>query len=313
MRYIKPKRLLKGDLIGIISPASTPDDLSRINSGVKYLEKLGYKVLVGSNVGKNHGYLAGSDEERLNDLHSMFKNKMVKAIMCARGGYGSPRLLDRIDYKLIQKNPKIFIGYSDITALQMAFLQKSNLVTFAGPMLAVDFHDEVSSFTEAFFWRIVTSNKKIGRIKNPNSEKLYCLRKGSARGQIVGGNLALLVSLMGTQYFPDIRNKILLLEDTGEAPYRLDRLINQLRIAGVFDKVKGVVLGAFTDCKESDPSKKTLTLGEVIEDYFTRVKKPVVYNFQHGHIKDNITIPYGIKFKLNASRCFIEIVEGAVS
>lgn len=313
MRYIKPKRLLKGDLIGIISPASTPDDLSRINSGVKYLEKLGYKVLIGSNVGKNHGYLAGSDEERLNDLHSMFKNKMVKAIMCVRGGYGSPRLLDRIDYKLIKKNPKIFIGYSDITALQMAFLQKSNLVTFAGPMLAVDFHDEVSPFTEEFFWRIVTSNKKIGRIKSPNSEKLYCLKKGSARGQIVGGNLALLVSLMGTPYFPDIRNKILLLEDTGEAPYRLDRLINQLRIAGIFDKVKGVVLGAFTDCKESDPSKKTLTLGEVIEDYFKRVKKPVVYNFQHGHIKDNLTIPYGIKFKLNASRCFIEIDESAVS
>lgn len=313
MRYIKPKRLHKGDLIGIISPASTPDDLTRINSGVKYLEKLGFKVLVGSNVGKNHGYLAGSDEERLNDLHSMFKNKMVKAVMCVRGGYGSPRLLDRIDFKLIKKNPKIFVGYSDITALQMAFLQKSNLVTFAGPMLAVDFHDEVSPFTEEFFWGMVTSNKKIGRIKNPNNEKLYCLKKGSTRGQIVGGNLALLVSLMGTQYFPDIRNKILLLEDTGEAPYRLDRLINQLRIAGVFDKVKGVVLGAFTDCKESDPSKKTLSLGEVIEDYFTRIKKPVVYNFQHGHIKDNITIPYGIKFKLNASRCFIEIDESAVS
>jgi len=109
MRYTKPKRLLKGDLIGIISPASTPDDLSRINSGIKYLEKLGYKVLVGSNVGKNHGYLAGSDEERLNDLHSMFKNKAVKAIMCVRGGYGSPRLLDKIDYKMIKKNPKIFV------------------------------------------------------------------------------------------------------------------------------------------------------------------------------------------------------------
>jgi muramoyltetrapeptide carboxypeptidase len=313
MRFIKPKRLCVGDLIGIISPASTPDDLSRINSGVKYLEKLGYKVQVGSHVGKYHGYLAGSDEERLSDLHSMFKNKNVKAVMCVRGGYGAPRLLDKIDYKLIKRNPKIFVGYSDITALQMAFLQKANLVTFAGPMLAVDFYDEVSSFTEDFFWRLVTSNKKIGRIKNPNNEKMYQLRKGSAGGQIVGGNLALLVSLMGTQYFPDIRNKILLLEDTGEAPYRLDRLINQLRIANVFDKVRGVVLGAFTDCKEADPTKKTLTLGEVIEDYFTKIKKPVVYNFQHGHIKDNITIPYGIKVKLNATKGFMEIIEGAVS
>jgi muramoyltetrapeptide carboxypeptidase len=313
MRYIKPKRLQKGDLIGIISPASTPDDLSRINSGVKYLEKLGYYSILGSHVGKNHGYLAGTDEERVSDIHTMFKNKNVKAIMCLRGGYGSPRLLDKIDYKLVKRNPKIFVGYSDITALQMAFLQKANLVTFAGPMLAVDFYDEVSSFTEEFFWRLVTSNKKIGRIKNPNNERMSPLRNGSTRGQIVGGNLALLVSLMGTQYFPDVRSKILLLEDTGEAPYRLDRLINQLRIANVFDKVRGIVLGAFTDCKELDLSKKTLTLGEVIEDYFTKLKKPVVYNFQHGHIKDNITVPFGIKIKLNATKGFLEIIEGAVS
>lgn len=313
MHYIKPKRLLKGDLIGIISPASSPDDLTRINSGVKYLEKIGYRTIVGANVGKYHGYLAGSDEERLEDLHHMFKNKNVKAIICARGGYGSPRLLDKIDYKLIKKNPKIFVGYSDITALQAAFLQKSNLITFAGPMLAVDFYDEVNSFTEEFFWRIVTSNKKLGRIKNPNSEKLFHLKKGSASGQIIGGNLALFVSLMGTQFFPDIRNKILLLEDTGEAPYRLDRLLNQLRLADVFKKVRAVILGAFTDCKELDPSKKSLTLGEVIEDYFTRVEKPVVYNFQHGHIKENITVPFGIRVKLNATKGFIEYLEGAVS
>lgn len=313
MRYTKPKRLQKGDLIGIISPASSPDDLTRISSGVKYLEKLGYRTILGSNVGKNHGYLAGSDEERLSDLHSMFANKNVKAIMCVRGGYGSPRLLDKIDYKLIKRNPKIFVGYSDITALQMAFLQRANLITFAGPMLAVDFYDEVSHYTEEFFWRIVTSNKKIGRIENPNNEKIHYLKKGTASGQIIGGNLALLVSLMGTSFSPDYRNKILLLEDTGEAPYRLDRLFNQLRIAKVFDKVRAIILGAFTDCKELDPTKKTLTLGEVIEDYFSRLKKPVVYNVQHGHIKDNITIPFGIRIKLNATKGFVEYLESAVS
>ena len=162
MRYTKPKRIKKGDLIGIISPASAPDDLSRINSGVRYLEKNGFNVIVGSNVGKNHGYLAGSDDDRISDLHSMFKNKNVKAVLCVRGGYGSPRLLDKIDYSLIKRNPKIFVGYSDITVLQMAFLQKANLVTFAGPMLAVDFYNEVSPFTEEFFWRMITSNKKLG-------------------------------------------------------------------------------------------------------------------------------------------------------
>ena len=119
--------------------------------------------------------------------------------------------------------------------------------------------------------------------------------------------------MIGTQFFPDVRNKILLLEDTGEAPYRLDRLLNQLRLADVFKKVRAVILGAFTDCKELDISKKSLTLGEVIEDYFTRVEKPVVYNFQHGHIKENITVPFGIKVKLNATKGFIEYLEGAVS
>ena len=160
MRVVKPKKLQKGDLIGVISPASSPDDLSKINLGVNYLEKLGYKVEVGKNVGNYHGYLAGSDEERLADLHSMFKKKDVKAIFSVRGGYGSPRLLDKIDFNIIKSNPKIFVGYSDITALQMAFYQKAGLITFAGPMVAVDFYNSVDPFTEEFFWSSLHPIKK---------------------------------------------------------------------------------------------------------------------------------------------------------
>jgi muramoyltetrapeptide carboxypeptidase len=313
MKIIKPKKLSKGDVIGIISPASSTDDYTNVELGVKYLEKTGYRVEIGKNVGKSHGYLAGTDDERADDIHYMFKKKYIKAVMCVRGGYGSPRLLDKIDYKLIKDNPKIFVGHSDITALQMAILSRAGLITFAGPMVAVDFASEVSSFTEEIFWAMITSNKKFGKIKQPDDEKIFTLVRGSSKGRIAGGNLALFSSLIGTNYLPELRDKILLLEEIGELPYRLDRMLNQLRLAKVFNQVKGVILGAFIDCNETDPSKKTLSLGEVISDYFEGLKIPVVYNLRHGHVKDSITLPMGIMVKLNASRNYLEIAENTVS
>ncbi|MCL4547206.1 MAG: LD-carboxypeptidase [Bacteroidetes bacterium] len=313
MRIIKPKRLKPGDVIGIISPASSSDDITKVNRGVEYLEKLGYRVEVGKNVGQQSGYLAGSDAQRIADLHEMFKNKNIKAIFSIRGGYGSGRLLDKIDYKIICNNPKIFVGYSDINALQMAFFAKTGLITFAGPMVAVDFHDEVSKFTEEVFWRTITSNKAIGRIKNPRNEKIYVLNKGRAVGRIFGGNLSLLTSLNGTEYFPKLKDAILLLEDINEAPYRIDRMLNQLRLSKVFKQISGIILGHFVDCIEPDPNKRTFTLNEVIIEYFQGLKIPVVYNLKHGHVKDNITIPYGLKCVLNASRDYVEIPENAVS
>jgi muramoyltetrapeptide carboxypeptidase len=313
MKAIKPKRLQKGDLIGIISPASSVDDLAKLEDGVNYLEKLGYCVEVGKSVGKVNGYLAGTDKERLDDLHSMFSNKHVKAIFCLRGGYGSARLLDKIDYKLIRNHPKIFSGYSDISALHLAMFYKSGLITFAGPMVGVDFHQEISSFTEEMFWRILTSSKKFGRINNPGDENILCLNSGSTNGRIVGGNLSVISGLIGTEYFPDLKDKILLLEEMGELPYRIDRMFNQMRLSKMFRDIKGVVLGAFRECREPDPNKKTLTLGEIITDYLSPLKKPVIYNLKHGHLKDNITLPIGAMVRLNASKKFIEIAETVVS
>ncbi|MEN8191488.1 MAG: LD-carboxypeptidase [Bacteroidota bacterium] len=314
MKVIKPKRLKKGDLIGVISPASSPSDLERIEKGVNYLEKLGYRVEVGKNVGKTHGYLAGTDDERLEDLHSMFRNKDVKAIFNVRGGYGTGRLLNRINYGLIKKNPKIFVGYSDITALQLAFLKKTGLVTFAGPMVAVDFAaDKVDPFTEEVFWKTITSSRKIGKISNPDNEKFYTLTKGRGEGSLIGGNLALIISLMGTDYQPNFNNSILLFEDIGEEPYRIDRMFYQLKHAKAFSKAKGIVLGRFVDCYIKDKSQPSLTLNDVISDYFSDLKIPVIYNVKHGHIKKNITIPWGLKTKINSSRCFIEVMESAVT
>ena len=313
MRITKPNKLKKGSLIGVISPASSPDDLSTVESGVNYLEKLGYRVEVGKNVGLNHGYLAGTDQERLEDFHYMLRKKDVKAIFCVRGGYGTPRLLDKIDYSLIRKNPKILVGYSDITALQMAIIKRTGLVTFAGPMVSTDFHNNVSPFTEEMFWRLLTSNKKFGNVKQPDNEKIFELHKGHAKGRILGGNLSVFTSLAGTQFMPELKEKILLLEEIGELPYRIDRLLNQLRLNKVFAQIKGVILGSFIDCNEHDPMKKTLSLGEVISEYLEGTKMPVVYNFKHGHIRNNITVPLGIMARLNTSKGIIEYTEAAVS
>lgn len=313
MAIIKPKKLNSGDVIGIISPASTPADLERIENGVHYLEKLGYRIEVGKNVGAIEGYLAGSDEQRLADLHAMFKNKNVNAIFSIRGGYGSPRLLDKIDYKIIKENPKIFVGYSDITALQMAFFAKCGLVTFAGPMVTADFSEEISPYTEEIFWKTLTSNKKIGRLHNPEDEKFFVLNKGRAMGRIIGGNLSILTSIIGTDYLPKFKDAILLLEEIGEAPYRIDRMLNQLRLLKVFNQINGVVLGDFVNCYETDSNKRSQTLNEVIVDYFENLKIPVIYNFRHGHLNEKITIPFGLRSTLNASRGFIEIPENAVT
>lgn len=312
MRAIKPKKLVHGDLIGIVSPASSPDDLSKINHGVEYLEKLGYKVVVGKHVGKVKGYLAGEDQERVEDLHAMFANKEVKAILTVRGGFGSSRLLDKLDYNLIRKNPKIFVGYSDINILQMAIYKRCGLVTFSGPMLAVDFVDEISAFTEENFWKIITSNKKIGKLHNPHDEKFFSLNKGKAAGKILGGNLTVLSSAMGTGYLPDFKKSLFLIEDINEPPYKVDRMLNQMKIAGFFKSVSGVLIGRFINCYETDQFKNSLTLNEVIEGYFHALKKPVIYNIKHGHIKDNLTIPLGITAFMDSDKGVLEIKESAV-
>ena len=313
MKALKPKKLESGDVIGIVSPASSPDKLEKIENGVKYLEKLGYRVEIGKNVGKVHGYLAGSDDDRLSDLHEMFKNKNVKAIFSIRGGYGAGRLLDKIDFNLIKKNPKIFVGYSDITSLQLAILKKTGLISFAGPMLATDFSGDVNEFAEENFWKVITSSKKIGKLHNPRDEKFYAISSGRGEGPILGGNLAVLSSLMGTEYLPNFKNSILMLEDIGESPYRIDRLLNQFKLAKVLDTVNGIILGRFVDCYEKDKSKDTIKLNEVIEHYFSNLKIPVLYSFSHGHIKENITVPLGVNCKLNTSRGFIEVLENAVT
>ncbi len=312
MKIIKPMRLRKGDTIGLISPASSPEDLTKIDNAVIYFEKLGYFVKVGENVGKSDGYLAGTDEDRLNNLHSMFADKNIKAIVSIRGGYGSGRLLDKINYNLIKRNPKIFIGYSDITALNLAIFKKTGLVTFEGPMVTTDFGSIIDPYTEENFWKIVTAKKKFGKLQNPDGEKFFTLAKGRAEGRILGGNLSILTSLAGTKFFPDFKNSILLLEELNEEPYRIDRMLNHLRLLGVFEKIDGIVLGRFVDCYQKAGERTERTLNRVISEYFENLGKPVIYNVSHGHVRKNFTLPIGIRVKINSTRGFIEIMESAV-
>jgi len=313
MSLVKAKKLKKGDVIGFISPASSPNDLTRIEKGVKYFESMGYRVEVGTNVGKYYGYLAGTDRERADDIHHMFGKRGVKAIICLRGGYGTPRLMRFLNYDLIKNNPKIFIGYSDITTLQTAILRKTKLVTFAGPMVAVDFWDTIDPYMEENFWKAVTSTKKIGRVKMPNADyKMEFKGKENAEGTIIGGNLTHFAVLLGSKYFPKLKNNILLLEDVDESPYRIDRYFTQLFNCKVFKEVNGLILGQFTDCEEKDPEKRTLNLAEAMEDYLKELTIPVIRNFPHGHVKENFTIPLGTNVRMNMKKGYVEFTESGV-
>jgi muramoyltetrapeptide carboxypeptidase len=312
MNTIKPKRLKKGDTIGIISPASAPLDLERINKGIIYLEKQGYHVKEGKYIRQEYGYLSGKDEERIEDIHNMFLDKHVKAIFCTRGGYGTPRLLNKINYAIIKRNPKILVGYSDITALQLAIFKKTGLITFSGAMLAVEMFKEFDSKSEEFFWKILSSASKIGKVNNPDDDGFISNNKGKASGLLLGGNLSMIISVFGTQYCPFFAKNILIFEDVEEEPYRIDRFLAQLRNSGVLEKINGLIIGSMTDCIPKDPTKPTLTLEQIFNDYLSTLKLPIIQNVKYGHIPVKLTIPIGIMTKIDAKKMTIEFSENAV-
>ena len=312
MKTVKPPRLRKGDLIGIISPASPPSAQEKIEKGVQYLEHLGYRVKVGQHVMAQHGYLAGTDEQRVGDLNSMLRDPAVKAVFAVRGGYGTPRLLHLVDYSAVRRNPKIVVGYSDLTALQLALFRKTGLVTVSGPMVGVEMWDNIDPYTEEHFWRIVTSPARIGTLHNPDNETLISLNRGRASGILIGGNLALLASLLATPYLPNLRNALLVLEDVDEAPHRIDRMFAQLHLAGITQSIAALILGKFTDCVPSDPSKPHLTTEQVLQDAVRRVTCPVLMNLQYGHIGKKLTLPLGLQAVVDSRSGTLKFSEGAV-
>ncbi|WP_461206756.1 S66 peptidase family protein [Clostridium sp. DL1XJH146] len=288
---ILPEKLKKGDIVKVITPAS-PADKEKVYKGKEIIEQWGLKVELGESCFYRNGYLAGDDSERVSDINEAFADKRIKGIICSRGGYGTLRLLDKIDYKNIRENPKVFVGFSDITAMHIAINQKSKLITYHGPMVASNMFDIEDETKNSFIDNVImTCNKKIEYI---NNLKILC--SGNATGILTGGNLSLIVSTLGTDFEIDTKGKVLFIEDVGEEVYRIDRMLTQLRLAGKLRDAAAIILGDFKDCGEVQE------LTNIFSEFFCRLKKPVLYNLKSGHCKPIITIPLGMQVKIVNSR-----------
>lgn len=303
------KRLLPGDTIGVVAPAGYAA-ADKIERAVHNLEQLGYRVKLGEGCRNRwYGY-AGEDAQRAEEINRFFQDAGVDAILCLRGGYGSLRLLEKIDYQGAAAHPKIFIGYSDITALHLALNQHSSLITFHGPMLASNLADGLDTETKSSLKRAVVNGYDPYEIANPPDAPLKTLFEGSAEGILTGGNLITLASLLGTPFAPDPDGKILFIEEIGEAAYRIDRVLTQLLLAGFFNKVKGVILGDFNDCEPSSP--EDMPLEEVFRDRLGCLGIPVLHGLKSGHCRPMMTLPLGARTRIDGERGRIEILEPVV-
>lgn len=303
---IKPKAIKPGDTIGVIAPAS-PENKQQVDHAKLALEALGFKVIMGKSCYHHHGYLAGSDELRAYDVNDMFKNPKVKGIINLRGGYGTPRILSLLDYRSIKHNPKAFIGYSDITAMHIAFHQLCEMVTFHGPMAGVDILRGMDSFTKKSFFDQIGGNH-ISCILNPENEPIKTLQGGIAEGQLIGGNLTLIASTLGTPYEIDTKGKLLFIEEVGERPYKVDRLLTQLKNAGKLEDAHGIILGDFKNCVPLE-NEVSQSLHEVFKDIIKPLYKPILYGVKAGHCSPNVTLPFGVKVYMDAHRRYIKMME----
>lgn len=311
---IKPRRLQPGDTVGMVLPASMEFETHELSVGIEQLEALGFKVKVGANAAAKHGYFAGTDEQRAADVNSMFADPEVDGIFAYTGGWGTPRLLPLLDYEMIRRNPKVLIGFSDVTALVNVIHQKTGLVTFHGPVAS----SNLEPWTLENMNRVLTSADPIGVLANPpkrESEliqrrfRTWAIREGRATGRLVGGNLTLLAALMGTPWEVDTRGAILLLEDVREAVYRVDRMLTQLAQGGKFADLRGVVFGYCSNC----PAEGGFSLEEVLRDHFERLGIPVFAGLAFGHIEQKLTLPIGLDATMDAAAGTLTIAESAVT
>jgi muramoyltetrapeptide carboxypeptidase len=320
---IKPEALKPGDTISIVAPASELDR-ERVMLAKKRFEAMGIKVRMSVDLFRKRGYLAGSDERRAEELMEAFQDPEVKAIFPGTGGYGSTRMVDLLDYEIIRQNPKIIEGFSDITALHLAIYKKAGVVTFHGPniMWGLGSSENLAPFAERYFRRILFAPEYFDQHGNRlppgltyqvpgDATPVKMLSPGVARGRLVGGNLSLISPLIGTEFEIDTRGHILFLEDVQEEPYRIDRYLSHLRLAGKIDDAAGVVLGIFRNCEAENP-EESLTLEEVFEDYFKDIGKPVIMNFPVGHVRNNAVLPIGTMAELDADRGVLRLLEDPV-
>ena len=304
---VRPKRLKKGDTIGIIAPASPPNQ-ENLDRSLRFLDDMGLQVKFGKHVRKEYGYLAGTDKERAADLHDMFADPEVKGIICAGGGYGTARIACMIDYSLIRSNPKIFWGYSDITFLHQCFLKEAGLVTFHGPMLASDIgREHIDDRTKQNFRMLFEPEETV---YTEDLSPLAAICGGKAAGVLAGGNLSLLTSTLGTEFELDTAGKLLLIEDIHEEPRAIDRMLNQLHMSGKLEEAAGFIIGDFADCTPS--REQSLSLQEVLEHYMSLAKKPALSGFMIGHCMPNIAVPLGVNAIMDADLKTLTIEAGVI-
>jgi muramoyltetrapeptide carboxypeptidase len=316
---LRPSRLRPGDTVGLITPATFVADPDALVKAERTIKHFGWRAKWGKHVGKKTGYFGSTVNERLDDLHAMFRDPEVKAVFCVRGGYGSQHLLDRIDYDLIRRNPKIFAGYSDITALHLAIHRNTGLVTFHSPVPLSAF----TAYTQRHFVPALTEAKPLGVLTNPDEANqlrpehtLRAVRPGKATGRLIGGNLTLISTLMGTPYEPDTRGALFFLEDVGEEPYRIDRMLTQLRLAGKLQQAAGIIIGECAECtpREYKPFvAASFSLGEVVDALLGDLQVPVLYGLTFGHTDDQLTLPLGLTATLDAAAGTLEVQEAGVS
>ncbi len=309
---IKAKHLRKGDTVALIAPASPPLNPGDIEYSIEWLNKLGLKVKVGANTFNSYSDLAGTDDERLDDLHNAFEDPEVSAVIPVRGGNGVCRFLPKLDFDLIKENPKIIIGYSDLTGLVNPIYQRCGLVTFHGP-LGGSFYR--SSYSHFYFQKALMSNKPLGMIVDPIPEQLWkpkyppprlVIAEGKARAPLVGGCITLIKQLLGTPFEIDTEGKILFLEDVNEEPHSIDRYLTQLLMAGSLQKAKAIVVGECYQCEPGASGRLRLSLNKSVEkvlrERLGNLGIPVIYGLRLGHGSDQCTLPIGVTATVEAVR-----------
>ncbi len=326
---IKPSRLKPGDTIGLVTPATFITE-TQLREAIAAYEKLGFNVRYSPNMLVRRGYLAGTDQQRADDLNAMFADPRINGIICGRGGYGSARILPYLDFDVIRNNPKVFVGFSDITALLYGIFGKTGLVCFHGPMGGSDYNDyTVANFEKVLMQPELPEN---GQLRNdtksdpdPNTlaeyltetdkiipDEVLAISPGTTEGPLIGGNLSLMAALNGTAYDLNFKDKLVFIEDVGEAPYRIDRMLTQLLLTpGKLKDAAGIILGRFNDC-EAEDFDRSLSLYETLHDRLSGLGIPVMYGLSFGHIDKNLTLPFGIRTRMDTATQSLTLLEAAV-
>ena len=302
---IFPEPLKKGDNVFLFCPSSPIIPEEDIEKCKKVIIDLGFNPVIGKSLYENYGgYMAGKAEIRVEDLHEAFSRKDIKGVFCVKGGYSASQLLDKIDYELIKNNPKVFVGYSDVTNLHIVFNQKCNLGTYHGPMVKSNMINDFNDYTKTSFFEAMEKNET--KYEEPENMPLSILTEGNTpseniSGVLTGGNMAIIVTTLGTQYEIDTKDKILFLEDVDEEIGSLNRMLTHLKYAGKFSDCKAVVFGNFVVCKNTyTKENQHYELLELLKDFFADYDKPVIYGMESGHKKPYMfTLPLGAKCSIN--------------